>query len=100
MGVLTRLQEPDVAQLATIKRGIAPLLNHKDVRVNTAQVLAHVRAEDGKMLSAISVWDNDGKAHGGNFSKGVPGWGRRPNLAQRPGWPRRARGTRSRTGLW
>lgn len=37
------------------------------------------------MLSAIAIRDNNGKTHAGDISKGVPGWGRRPNPAQRPG---------------
>jgi hypothetical protein len=46
MRIFLRLQEADVAQLATIKRRIATLLDYKDVRVNAAQIFAHVRAED------------------------------------------------------
>lgn len=44
-----------------------------------------MRAEDGKVLPSISVGNNDCKAHAADFSAGVPGWGRRPNPAQRPG---------------
>jgi hypothetical protein len=82
--VLSRLQEADVAQLATVEWGIATLLNHKDVGVNTAQVLAHVGAEDSKMLSAISVGNNDCKTHRGILAKecqvggGDPTWHRDP----------------------
>ena len=54
------------------------------MRVNSPQILTHVGAEDGKVLAAISVGNNDCKTHKGILAKecqvggGDPTWHRDP----------------------